>query len=175
MLTGGARARVERHVAGCAKCAATLAAFADLPALLTPATGLRDDAFWAAQRQRVMQAIRVPLAAAEERSPMRGFDWRLAMPVAVAVVVALAGYLSLRAPSVPGEVVLDALSPEDLTALTEVSGGIVALPDPVPDVAAEPNQALDGAVEAGWIRIEPAPAWADLDDEDLEELQGITG
>jgi anti-sigma factor RsiW len=174
MLAGAERERVERHAAGCARCAAALAALVDVPALFEPAAALRSDAFWVGQRQRVMRAIREPVAPAEELQP-RGFDWRLAMPVAVALVVALAGYLSLRPPSVPGEAVLDALSPEDLAALTEVSGGIVAAPDLVPEVAADPSEALEGAVEAGWIRIEPPPAWADLDDEDLDELRGITG
>lgn len=175
VLAAAERGRVERHVAGCVRCAATLAALSAVPAVLRPAAAARDDAFWAAQRRQVMQAIRAPVAEEEEYSAQRGFDWRLAMPVAVAAVVALAGYLSLRPPSVPGEVVLDALSPEDLTALTEVSGGIVATQDLVPEVAVEAGDALDGAVEAGWIRVEPAPAWADLDDEDLEALKGITG
>lgn len=179
VLAAAQRGRVERHVADCARCAAAVAALAAVPALLRPGTVARDDAFWAAQRQRVMQAIRIPAEGEEEEeeedSAPRGYDWRLAMPVAVAVVIALAGYLSLRPPSVPGRVVLDALSREDLTALTEVSGGMVAAPDPVSEVAADPGDALDGAVEAGWIRVEPAPAWADLDDEDLEALRGITG
>jgi anti-sigma factor RsiW len=84
------RRRIERHVAECGRCAATVAALADLPAVLRSAAPARDEAFWRAQRTRVMRAIDSGARRRERPLPV-GFDWRLALPLAAAVAIALAG------------------------------------------------------------------------------------
>jgi hypothetical protein len=112
---------------------------------------------------------------APERPPPRGFDWRLALPVILAAVIALAGYLSLRPPSAPVTVVLDALSPADLATLAEVAADIVPENDLLPDADPELRDAVEGAIEAGWIQADDPPAWGTLDAEDLETLRGIVG
>lgn len=170
VLASAERERVERHLAQCARCAAAVASLREAPALLRHASAEANDAFWAAQRERIMQQIDTPPPRARE--PQRGFDWRLALPVAAAAVIALAGYLSLRPPSVPGAVVLDTLSPDDLVALVEVAGSIVPAQDMLPDSALSPQAALDGALDAGWIRTDDA-GWDD--DADPQELRGTPG
>ncbi len=175
-LAPAARARVARHLARCAPCAETRAALTEVPALLRGAPPVREEAAWAMQRQRIMEAIRTADAPRQPR-PLFGFDWRLALPAAAAVAIALAGYLSLRAPSVPGEVVLDTLAPEDLAALEEVGGGIVAPPDAPAEVPLTGN-AVRGALEAGWVHPDVLPVsagWGDLDDDDLDTLNGMVG
>jgi len=170
------RARVERHLAGCPRCAAAVTALADVPARLRGAPAARDDVFWAAQRRHIMDAIRTDVAAPEPVRP-RGFDWRLALPVAAAAAIAVAGYLSLRAPLVPSEVALDTLPPEDLAALVEVAEGFAPSPDVLLD-AHSASGAIGGALDAGWIRTDDpaaAPAWSGLDDADLDTLTGIIG
>ena len=113
--------------------------------------------------------------AAPERPPLRGFDWRLALPVAAAAVIALAGYLSLRPPSAPVTVVLDALSPADLATLADVAADIVPEDDLLPDADPELRDAVQGAVEAGWIQADDPPGWGTLDADDLETLRSILG
>jgi anti-sigma factor RsiW len=170
VLASPQRERVERHLAQCARCAAAVASLREAPALLRHDSAEANDAFWTAQRERIMQQIDTPPPRARE--PQRGFDWRLALPVAAAAVIALAGYLSLRPPSVPGAVVLDTLSPDDLVALVEVAGSIVPAQDMLPDSALTPQAALDGALDAGWIRTDDA-GWDD--DTDPQELRGTPG
>jgi hypothetical protein len=121
-----------------------------------------------------MQAIRRADARVE---PVRRFDWRLALPVAAAMAIALAGYLSLRPPSAPGAVALDALAPEDVAALVEVGGGVVAPQEPLPELRTT-SRAVRGAIEAGWVRGDDLPAaarWSELDAGDLQTLSGIIG
>jgi anti-sigma factor RsiW len=175
-LAAGGRARVERHLAGCARCAEAVAALSDVPAALRATAPLRDDAFWAAQRRRVMHALRDG-DAPPARAPLRALDWRLALPVVAAAAIAVAGYVSLRPPSAPGAVALDTLPPEDLAALVEVAGGLVAPHDLLPDAHAM-DGAVGGAIEAGWISAADLPAptgWGDLDADDLDTLDGMLG
>lgn len=175
-LAPAVRARVARHLEDCARCAEAVAALRDVPRALRGAPVARDEAFWSAQRQRVMQAIR-SADVSPEPTPQRGVDWRMALPVAAAAAIALAGYLSLRPPSAPGEVALDALPPEDLAALVEVGGGVVAPEDPLPEVRPT-GGAVHGAIEAGWIRADDLPVsarWGDLDADDLDTLNSMVG
>jgi anti-sigma factor RsiW len=167
------RERVERHIARCAGCAEAVAALRDLPVLLSRDAVRRDEAFWATQRQQVMERIDAP--PHDARRPLPGFDWRLALPVAAAAVIALAGYLSLRAPAKPSEVLLNTLAAEDVAVLVEVADDIVPAQELLLDSEVGSRAALPGALDAGWIRDDEAPTWADLDDEDLEALQGMTG
>jgi hypothetical protein len=104
-----------------------------------------------------------------------GFDWRLALPMAAAAVIALAGYLSLRPPSAPVTVVLDALPSADLAALAEVAADIVPEEDLLPDIDPRTREAVEGAIEAGWIQADDPPAWGTLDTDDLETLHDIVG
>lgn len=177
-LTPAARARVEHHLAGCARCAETVAALSEVPAALREPAPARDDAFWAAQRQRVMQAIDSGERPAPARAPLVGFDWRLALPVAAAAAIALAGYLSLRAPQTPGEVALDALPPEDLAALVEVAGGLIGPQQELLLDIHTSGGAVSGAAEAGWIRADDLPVptgWSELDDDDCDTLTLMIG
>lgn len=121
-----------------------------------------------------MERISAPAAAPEQR-PRQGFDWRLALPVAAAAVIAFAGYLSLRPPSAPVSVVLDALAPADLAALAEVAADLVPEEDLLPDFDPRTRDAVEGAIEAGWIRADDPPAWGTLDADELETLHGIVG
>jgi anti-sigma factor RsiW len=170
VLASAERERVERHLAQCADCSAAVAALREAPALLRRDSEAANDAFWDAQRERIMQQIDAP--PPRTREPQRGFDWRLALPVAAAAVIALAGYLSLRPPSAPGAAVLDTLSPDDLVALVEVAGSIVPAQDMLPDSALSAQAALDGALDAGWIRTDDA-GWDD--DNDSQEGPGTPG
>jgi hypothetical protein len=172
-LPDAERALVEAHVAKCADCAAALAALSEVPALLRTPAAQRDEAFWVAQRQSIME--RLDAVDASIASSPQGFDWRLMLPIAAAVVIALAGYLSLRPPAVPGTVVLDALSSDDLSALVEVAADIVPADELLPDVQADANEAAEGAIEVEWIGADDIPTWGGLDDDDLEELHSILG
>lgn len=168
------RERVERHLAECPRCAVDVRALADMPALVRAAAAPRAAAFWARQRRSVMGRIEAP-AAAPERPTQRNFDWRLALPVAAAAVIALAGYLSLRPPSTPVTVVLDALSSADLAALAEVAADMVPEDGLLPEADPATRDAVEGAVEAGWIRADDPPAWGTLDVDELETLHGMVG
>ena len=58
----------------------------------------------------------------------------------------------------------------------DVAGDIVPAPEVAPDseeVGAGP--ALAGALEAGWIGEEDAPSWSALEEEELDELDGMSG
>lgn len=176
-LSPGERHEVERHLADCPRCAATAAALADAPAVTAGPLVVGDESFWVAQRQRIMQAI----AAAEASTapaPLRGFDWRLALPVAAALLIAIAGYLSLRPPAVPGEVALDALPSGDLAELVEVAGALIPEDQLLPDLHVGTTPVVAGAVDAGWVPADDLPgssAWGELDDNDLDALNGMLG
>lgn len=172
-LPAAARASVAEHLAGCSDCAATHAALIDLPPRLRVGGAEPDDRMWAAQRQRIMQRIEEAETAAERAAS--GFDWRLVMPIAAALVIALAGYLSLRPPSTPGTVVLDALAPDDLAALIEVAGDLVPADDLLPDVQTDTTEVVEGAIEVEWIRADDLPGWGSLDDDDLDDLHDMLG
>jgi anti-sigma factor RsiW len=173
-LSAAERARVDRHLACCPRCAAAAEALAEVPVTLRGAATPGDQAFWAAQRRAVMDRIDAA-GAPPERPPLQGFDWRLALPVAAAAVIALAGYLSLRPPSAPVTEVLDALSPADLATLTQVAADIMPEEDLLPDADPSTRDAVEGAIEAGWIQADGPPAWGTLDADDLETLHGIVG
>jgi anti-sigma factor RsiW len=176
-LAPAERAEVERHLARCRRCAATAAALIDAPVVLGGSAVVRDEAFWVAQRQRIMQAI----AASDdrpERAPLHGFDWRLALPVAAAAVIAIAGYLSLRPPSAPGEVALDALPAADLAALVEVAGALLPTDELLPDLHVGETRVEAGAIDAGWVAaddVSGSAAWSELNEEDLDTLNGMLG
>jgi anti-sigma factor RsiW len=170
------RSRIEEHIAACPACAAASAGLVEVPPAGGATAPTRDDAFWRAQRDSVMQAIgeRRPRAM---RAPATGFDWRLALPIAAALAIGLAGYLSLRPPATPGEVALDALPADDLSALIEVAGGILPAQELLPPVGSRVDE-MGGAVDAGWIGADdlPPPAgWGDLDDGELDALHGMLG
>ena len=170
-LASPERERVERHLAHCVDCTAAVAALREAPALLRRGGAAVNEGFWDAQRERIMQQLDTPPPRA--RAPQHGFDWRLALPVAAAAVIALAGYLSLRPPSVPGAVVLETLSPDDLVALVEVAGSIVPAQDMLPDSALSAQAALDAALDAGWIRTDDAGWDDDTDPQDLRSTPGL--
>jgi hypothetical protein len=174
-LEADARAHVEHHLVTCARCTAALASLTGVAALLRDAPVARDEAFWIAQRQATMRSIN---AASAERAEVEertgwGFDLRLALPVAVAAVIALAGYLSLRPPAKPGEMALNTLGLEDLTVLSEVAEEAVGPSDGVLDLNVDAEGAAAGAFEAGWVRADQVPGWGELDDDELETLNGI--
>ena len=110
-----------------------------------------------------------------DQEPEGRFDLRLAMPLATAVVIALAGYLSLRSPSLPGAVVIDTLPAEDLSVLIDVAADLVPAEELLPDVQAGPRDAAEGAIEAEWISADDAPNWDEFDSEELEILHGFVG
>jgi anti-sigma factor RsiW len=176
-LPPGERLEIERHLADCPRCAATAAALADARTIAAGPPVVRDESFWVAQRQRVMQAIEAA-EASPEPAPLRGFDWRLALPVAAALLIAIAGYLSLRPPSAPGEVALDALPSGDLAELVEVAGALIPEDELLPDLHVGTTRVVAGAVDAGWVPADDlpgAPAWGELDDDDLDALNGMLG
>lgn len=176
-LAAPARRRCEEHLAGCADCTALVGALADLPAALRDTMPVRDEAFWRAQREGIMDAIRTG-SGRRVGAPRRGFDWRLALPVAAALAIAFAGYLSLRPPATPGEIALDALAPEDLSALVAIAEGIMPSQELLPDIGTGVGGAVGGAVDAGWIgadELPPPSGWGELDDDDLEALHALVG
>ena len=174
-LSAPMRRRVEEHIGVCPACAAASAALAEVPPAVRATAPTRDDAFWRAQHNRVMQAIGERPARAM-RTPLRGFDWRLALPLAAALAIGLAGYLSLRPPEAPGEIALDALPGDDLSALIEVAGGILPAQE-LPPVGSRVDE-VGGAVDAGWIDVDDLPptvGWGELDDGEIDALHGLLG
>lgn len=169
------RLRVERHLATCARCTAAVEALSGVSTLLRDATVSRDESFWVAQRQATMRSISAATAEQEELAERSGlgFDFRLALPVALAAVIALAGYLSLRPPAKPGEIAMDTLGLEDLTLLSEVTEETVGPPDTPLELDVDVDGAAAGAFEAGWVRSDAVPGWGELDEDDLETLNGI--
>ena len=174
-LEADVRAQVERHLATCERCTAALAALTGVSAALREASVARDESFWIAQRQATMRSINAAGAEREELEERagRGFDLRVALPFAVAVVIALAGYLSLRPPAKPGEMAINTLPLEDLTVLSEVTEETVGPSDGVLELNVDAEGAAAGAFEAGWVHVDQAPGWGELDDDDLDTLNGI--
>jgi anti-sigma factor RsiW len=169
------RRRIEAHLDTCAACAAARAALDEVPPAVHATAPIRDDAFWRAQRDSVMQAIGERPARAV-RTPLTGFDWRLALPIAAALAIGLAGYLSLRPPEAPGEIALDALPGDDLSALIEVAGGILPTQE-LPPVESRVDE-IGGAVDAGWVDgddLPPPVGWGELDDGEIDALHGLLG
>jgi len=172
---------VEQHLAGCRRCAEAVAALTDARAVAAVPPAVRDESFWVAQRQRIMQAIadaEASPAPVSEPTPLRGFDWRLALPVAAALLIGIAGYLSLRPPAVPGEVALDALPSGDLAELVDVAGVLIPEDELLPDLHVGTTRVVAGAVDAGWVPADDlpgSPAWGELDEKDLDTLNGMLG
>ncbi len=169
------RRRIEAHLGTCAACAAASAALDEVPPAIHATAPIRDDAFWLAQRDCVMEAIGERPARAV-RTPSTGFDWRLALPIAAALAIGFAGYLSLRPPEAPGEIALDALPGDDLSALIEVAGGILPTQELPPAVSRVDE--IGGAVDAGWIDVGDLPPpvfWDELDDGEIDTLHGMLG
>jgi len=177
-LEADVRAQVERHLQTCQRCTAALAALTGVSAALREAPVARHESFWIAQRQATMRSINAIDTAGAEQDELEersgwGFDLRLALPFAVAMVIALAGYLSLRPPAKPGEMAINTLPLEDLTVLSEVTEETVGPSDGVLELNVDAEGAAAGAFEAGWVHVDQAPGWGELDDDDLDTLNGI--
>jgi hypothetical protein len=132
-MNASERAGIESHVAACDRCRAALAALRDVPAMLRvqDETAL-DEAFWRAQRQAIMGAIRdLPAPAAAVPMPSRPFvrrpAWMTWAPALVAATAVLA-LVTLRpdgiwrpVPSVP-VAGIDGLDDPTLLSLSDLAG-----------------------------------------------------
>jgi hypothetical protein len=132
-MNASERAGIESHVAACDRCRTTLAALRDVPAMLRvqDETAL-DEAFWRAQRQAIMGAIRnLPAPAAAVPMPSRPFvrrpTWMTWAPALVAATAVLA-LVTLRpdgiwrsVPSVP-VAGIDGLDDPTLLSLSDLAG-----------------------------------------------------
>lgn len=162
---------VEAHCARCAACREALAALREIPLLLRGADPI-PAADWGRQRDRILTAIDEIVAAEDERR--RGFDARLLLPIAAALVIALAGMLSLRAGDArPARAGL-AMAIEDPAALAEISE---TLGEPLvfsETLWAEVTGDLDGGPSAVPDESGP-PDLDDLSDEEIGEVEQMLG
>jgi hypothetical protein len=154
-LPAAGRAGVERHVAVCASCAATVAALRELPERLR-GVELPGDAFWQRQRADILRAVRgLPVPA----SPPRAWPaWPMGLAVAASVLLAV---LAQRLAGLPR------------------GGSDAGAPRAVAALDAEAALALLDAGEAMWGSDDLAGDalgldWSDDDLEGLDELVGAT-
>lgn len=168
-------ARVEGHCASCAECAKALAALREVPLRLRGA-GEPPAPDWALQRARILAAVDDIAAASAAAS--RGVDARLLLPVAAALVIAVAGVLSLRssegANARPARVALQLVmeDPVVVAELSEVLGEPVLMSAPLWDEQGEipsGNSWVDGG-SAG----EP-PSLDELGEQELLEIERMLG
>lgn len=181
-LPAAERQRLAHHIEGCADCGASFDALRSVPDRLRASAVEPDEAFWRRQRQDIMGAIRdLPDPAAEEPRARVVLDLRLALPVAVAAAIAIAGYLSLSRPAEPVSDValrLEYLQPDSTMVLAEVAEMLVPTQDLAADLDLSDGAALGAVVREGWAVPGSATAPADLEglsDEDLETLAGFVG
>lgn len=165
-------AAVEAHCARCASCREGLAALREVPLLLRG-----DDpvptADWDRQRSGILAVIGEIAAAEDERR--RGFDARLLLPLAAALVIALAGLLSLRAGdgARPARAGL-AMAIEDPAALAEISE---ALGEPLVFSEALWAQVIgdSGGESAAAQGESDSPDLDELSDEEVGEVEQMLG
>ena len=172
--------RVEQHVAACTRCAEALAALREVPKAVRAATIDRGDAVWDGQRREIMRTVRQLPETAPHRRLTPAFDWRLALPVVTAVLIAVAGYWSLWHPAQPTLNLaryLDAMEAEDVTLLAEVAESLVpttelSLAEQFADGGVVGSMAEDDWIEESFaVPLDPH----DLNDVELETLNGLIG
>lgn len=176
-LDAESAAVVEGHCAACEICSQSLAALREIPSLLRG--GAEPPAVsWEAQRARIMAVIDGIAEADAART--RGFDVRLLLPLAAAVVIAFAGVISLRSGGVDGSGAQPAraalrLAMEDPLMTAEISD---LLGEPL--VFSAPLWSEQEVVVSGDPWIDPgaartAPTLEELSDEELLEVERMLG
>lgn len=143
--------RVRAHCAQCADCRAMAAALREIPAALRAEDDLAPEA-WLRRRDAIVAAFEAMVTA--DRASRSGFDARLLLPVAAAVLIGLAGVISLRSdPLGSGHTrparaafVLALNEPQLVAELAEILGET----DPWPAQAWQLDAAGDG-VAGAWL------------------------
>jgi len=177
-LAAKEQVRVGQHLAGCARCAASLAALREVVPLVAELPAVkRDEADWRRQRANIMRAV----AREKDRRALPAADhfWRPALSVAAVVLVAVAMHRFFQRPLV---------SPTGLATASRVSadGGGTEILDLaqvlIPQTELSMPEALFNdlgaavAAYARWIGVEPLaepPHLQDLNDDELETLQEL--
>lgn len=172
-LDAAGEARVRRHAADCADCAAALASLEQIPTMLRAVPpSVRDEDFWRRQRQSILRRARQVEAPAKPSLAPR-FTWTAGLAAAAAVLVVLATYRSPAPPLSPGAGPVDGLGDDDVVALAEITdawNGELLAP-PVLDEEVLLSEDLP------WIDGQAAAAAdvSDLDEDDLERLEELIG
>jgi hypothetical protein len=106
-----------------------------------------------------------------------GFDVRLALPLVAALAIAVAGFFALRPPRpLPGDAALEGLSGDDVVALVEVASSFLPAQDLAPESLPIEREAVQGAIDAGWLQpVGAGPDWRELDLGELEHLHELVG
>ena len=179
------RDQVDRHCAACEECSVVLAALREIPALLrqdataaTPRAELSGER-WRWQHAEIMKAI--DSYADEQVARRSGFDVRILLPLAAALIIAVAGILSLQSLRRGGEGMMMAraalsIEVEDPLALAEVSevlGEPLFLWDVLWDSADE--RALESGLDFGVATSEESYSIEDLSEEEVVELEEMLG
>jgi hypothetical protein len=168
------RLRVERHVAGCAQCREALSAMRAAPeALRAVASADEPQVDWERHRRDIMRAIRTLPEPRIDR--LRAFEWRLALPVAAALLIAFAGLrMFWGTRSVPRSAAPSAASSPVLNDLAE----LVLPDDDLLQLDSMPEQTARELVADGWADpgdVAPDRDLDDLSDDEIEELADFVG
>ncbi len=173
---------VELHCASCRECGAVVLALREVPARLRAEADASatecTPAFWEGQRQSIL--ARIGEIEKEESARNRGFDVRILLPLAAALLIALAGIVSLqslgggRSGTRPARAALG-LSMEDPVVTAELAD---ALGEPLvfSDRAwSEVEIQWDGGPWHGRGLLDTPPALEDLDETEIVDLEEILG
>ncbi len=178
-LSAAAAKQVDQHCDGCRTCADSLAALREVPPLLRGEDGGAAElsaAAWQQQRTAILSAIDEVMV--EEEARRAGFDARIFLPVAAALVIAVAGALSLWPVGGGGSgalvaraaLSLELADPLVLAEVAEVVGEPLILPADVWDAGEAPDVRV-------WLDDEWSTEVSldDLDDEEVLELEEMLG
>lgn len=166
-------AAVEAHCASCPSCRDGLAALREIPRLLRGADAAAEPVVdWTGQRERILDAIDEIVAAENERR--RGFDVRLWLPLAAALVIGLAGLMSLRTDDGAGVgparvgLAMAISDPESFAEISETLGEPVLLSEALwaNQFAAESTHPVGGP---------PSSDLDSLSDEEIDEVEQLLG
>jgi hypothetical protein len=170
-------ARVKEHCSSCSDCAGAVDALREIPSRLLEERP--SPASWEAQRQRIMEQI--DEIQREDAARREGFDLRVILPLAAAVLIALAGIVSLQSVGrdVPGAMPARAAllfameDPAVRMELFETLGEPLLLSEPA-SIEDRSDVAGNGWPADGFLG-EVEPPLRDLDEDEAAELEQILG
>ena len=167
---------VDAHCAECPSCTESLVALREIPSLLlAEQDGEVGPDHWVRQRSEILAAVEEVLEAARPR----GFDYRLLLPVAAALLIGLAGLLSLRRPGDDVSVAhvaraafeIEIADPLVQAEVLDVVGLPIHFSETLWDEAAESD------AENGDQSDDPSERLdlGDLEDDEVDEIEDLLG